>query len=160
MGSTHGVIRTVAASQRSTWRRFVNVLPERGAGGAADGVAVGEQPVEEHAGVGADRDVGGDVSAEVLRVDVDVDQDVVLGNGIVGGRDFAVTNPDGEDEVDFLERRLGGAGALLAVTPADGQRVMVGKRALAADRRGDGSLQELGDGGQRGARRRRSPGPA
>ena len=50
MGSTHGAIRTVAASQRSTWRRSLNVLPERRAGGAADGVAVGQEPVEEHAG--------------------------------------------------------------------------------------------------------------
>ena len=61
------------------------------------------------------------------RIDVDVDQDVVLGDGVIGGRDLAVANADGQDEIDVLERRLGGAGALLAVAPADGQRVMIGR---------------------------------
>ena len=104
--------------------------------------------------------MGRNVSAEVLGIDVDVDQDVVLGNGVIGRRDLAVTNPDGEHEVDFLEGRLGGAGALLAVAPADGQGVSVGNRTLAADRGRHGRLQELGDGRQRRARRRRSPSPA
>ena len=74
MGSTHWVIWTVAASQRSTWRQLVDLLPERRAGGPADGRGVGQQAVEEDAGVGAERDVRRDVAAEVLGVGVDVDQ--------------------------------------------------------------------------------------
>ena len=58
----------------------------------------------------------------------------MLGDGVIGGRDLAVADSDGQDEIDVLERRLGGAGSLLAVAPADGQRVRVGDAALAADR--------------------------
>ena len=69
---------------------------------------------------------------------------------VVRRRDLAVLDPDGEDDVDFLERLLGRARPLLAVTPADGQRVRVGDAPLAADRRRHRRLEHLGDGRQRG----------
>ena len=54
----------------------------------------------------------------------------MLRDRIVGRRDLAVAHADGQHEIDFLEGRLGGARALLAVAPADGQGVMIGNAPL------------------------------
>ena len=43
------------------------LLPERRAGARRIGVAVEQEAIEEQARVGAERDVGVDVAAEVLR---------------------------------------------------------------------------------------------
>ena len=72
-----------------------------------------------------------------------------LRDGVIGRRDLAVTDADGQHEVNVLEGRLGGPRSLLAITPADGQRMGVGDAPLAADRRGHRRLEQLGDGGQR-----------
>ena len=74
IGSTPRVdpdLGVLAAVERRGRRAIL--LPERGAGGAADRRGVGEQAVEEDPRVGAELDAGVDVPAEVVRVGVDVD---------------------------------------------------------------------------------------
>ena len=151
IGSTHGCDADGQRLAAIDLPPLADVLPERGAGGAADRLAVGQEPVQEDPGIGVDADVRRHVPAQVLGVDVDVDQRPGLGDRVVGGRDLAVADADRQHEIHVLERRLGGAGALLAVSPADGQGMGVGDAPLAADRRGHRRLEQLGDGGQRRA---------
>ena len=92
--------------------------------------------------------MSGNVLAQVLRVDINMNECVVLGNRVVRRGDLAVPDPDGQDQVNILEGGLRGPCALLAVAPAHGQRMTVGNASLAADRGGHRGLQHLGDGGQ------------
>ena len=121
---------------------------EAGVWGALEGGGVGEEAAEEDLGIGAELEVGVDVAAEVVRIRIDVDDCVVFRDGVIGGGDFAIFHAEGENDVDLLEGAFGGAGALLAVTPANGEGMAVGDRAFTAYGGGDWGLEQLGDGGE------------
>ena len=77
---------------------------------------------------------------------------VVFRNVVIRGRHLTVADADGQDGIDALEGALGGLRAKGAVTPPDGERVVVGNHSLATDGGGDRGLEQLGDSDQGRAR--------
>src|SRR5262249_27749162 len=84
-------------------------------------------------------------AADVVGVDVHMDNVRTLRDRVKGRRNLAVADADGEDHVHLFEGVLGGAGALRPVAPADGQRVAFAEDALPGNTGGDRRLQHFGN---------------
>ena len=127
----------------------LNFLPQRRTRRPLHGGPVHQQAVEENPGVRAQCHVRRHVPPQILRIGVDMNQQVMARNRIRGRRHLAIADTDGEHQIDILESDLGGTRSLLSVSPADRQGMSVGNAALAAHRSGDRRLQQLGDRGER-----------
>jgi hypothetical protein len=108
--------------------------------------AIGEEAIEEEASICGDGDGGGGISAEVAGVGVDMDDGVVLGDGVSSGGDFGEFDADGEDGIEVAEDGFGGGIGLGAVAPTDGEGVLVGECAFSGDGGCDGGLEHFGGG--------------
>ena len=148
MGSTPWVISTFALARRSTSRNRADPPHQCMVGRPTDRRRILDQSVEEDLGIRVDGDAGLHHPAEVVRVGVDVDQLVVPGNRVARRRVLAIFHPDGQDDVDLLERLLRRPSPLGAIAPAHGKRMPVGDHPFAAHRGGHGSLEDLRRAGQ------------
>ncbi len=139
--------------------RRVGELGERralrrpGAGHGRGGVArrrraVGDGVVQHgqsQAGIADDGGRGLIVGADYLRVGVDVyDGRTAFGVAPAFRRDRAGPTADEDDQIRGLDNGAGRRGAAVAADDAEGERVAVADRALAADRRCDGRIQVFG----------------
>ena len=82
----------------------------------------------------------------------------MLRQTIKAGRHLAEADADGQNHIDVLENLFGGAGALGAVAPADGQGMVLRHDALAGKTGGHGGLQDFGACGPGPANNPCSPG--
>ena len=86
----------------------LDVTDEAGIGRTSNGLGIGEQASAKEVSVGVDAERGRDVAAQVGRININVDQAGVVGQVVVGRRDFAEPHADGEDDevADVRRARL------------------------------------------------------
>ena len=126
----------------------------------ADGRDLVAQRREREPGIADHGDLGRVVDPDHRRVDVDVHHAHLARRRMppaLGG-DRAGAAADEHDQVGLIDdgARLGRAA--VAADHAERQRMVLGDAALAADRGGDGRVEQLGERAKLCRRRRRSPG--